>query len=798
MLIKPRWRKILRDLWLNRTRTILVVLSIAVGVFAVGTITTTRVVLSTQLNEAYRAINPASATILVSGSFSRDVVEAVENMTEVEAAEARRMVNVRVKIGPDQWQLLQLNAIDDFEDIDVDKIWPVDGQWPPDDQEILIEESALGLIQAEVGETITIKDSTGKIRQVTVAGMASDLYAKFYTMGGIAYGYITFDMLEWLNEPQEFNDLRFTVADQKLNREHISDVAKEVQDKIEESGSTVWFTFIPVPGEHPMNFIIEPMLALLGMLSGLALVLSVFLVINMISALLTQQQQQIGVMKAIGATTRQIMSLYYIGVLIFGGLSLLIALPLGIIGANMLARGLAAMLNFNIQQFDIPPETMLLQVGIALVVPILAATYPIMMGTRITVYEAISGYGLGRGKFGTNLIDKLLMKLHTSFLGRPTIISLRNTFRRKARLGLTMATLIMAGAIFITVFSVQSSLQNTLNALLEYYQYDVAVQLNRPYRVERVIEEVENVPGIANAEGWAFTNVRRVRPDGTESDNITTFGPPANTQLVKPTIVEGRWLLPEDHNAVVINSLVLNDEPDLKVGGTITIKYQNREHEWEIVGVALGGGIVATMFTNYEYLSTVLRKFNEIEWVFTQTTHHTPEFRKEVLNNVEQYLAEQNFRVGLGITVDQDVQNIETLFAVIVFLILVMAILLAVVGALGLMGTMSINVLERIREIGVMRAIGASDWMVIQMVTIEGVLIGLLSWGMAVLLALPISQMISNLIGQQFLGTELGYSFSIGGAAGWLLLVVVLSAIASFLPAWNASRLTVREVLAYE
>jgi putative ABC transport system permease protein len=140
----------------------------------------------------------------------------------------------------------------------------------------------------------------------------------------------------------------------------------------------------------------------------------------------------------------------------------------------------------------------------------------------------------------------------------------------------------------------------------------------------------------------------------------------------------------------------------------------------------------------------------------------------------------------------------EAQFNVLVMFLLIMAVLLAIVGAIGLMGTMSLNVLERTREIGVMRAIGASDGAVLQIVIVEGILIGTLSWLIGALLALPLSRALSNMVGQAIMEANLSYTFSIQGVWLWLALVVVLSALASFVPARNASRVTVRDVLAYE
>ena len=120
---------------------------------------------------------------------------------------------------------------------------------------------------------------------------------------------------------------------------------------------------------------------------------------------------------------------------------------------------MAGLLNFDIVNFQIPPMALLLQVVVALIVPVVAGFFPILSGTRITVREAISSRGLGRGHFGASRLDRwLTSRVLLSWLTRPTLISLRNTFRRKKRLLLTLVTLILGSAVFITFASLQSSL----------------------------------------------------------------------------------------------------------------------------------------------------------------------------------------------------------------------------------------------------------------------------------------------------------------------------------------------------
>jgi putative ABC transport system permease protein len=138
------------------------------------------------------------------------------------------------------------------------------------------------------------------------------------------------------------------------------------------------------------------------------------------------------------------------------------------------------------------------------------------------------------------------------------------------------------------------------------------------------------------------------------------------------------------------------------------------------------------------------------------------------------------------------------MFNVVVIFLIIMALLLAAVGGLGLTTTMSINVLERIREIGVLRAIGASNMAVRRIVLTEGVVIGLLSWGAGILLSLPVGALMSEQVGMALLGIPLNYRYSLPAAVLWFFALLTIAIVASLGPARNAVRLTVREVLAYE
>lgn len=800
-MLSSRWYKVLNDLWGNKMRTVLIVLSIAVGLFAVGTIVSSRTILATEMAKGYAAINPSSGTVRTVEPFDEDFVRSVRAMEDVEDADARRALDVRVQVGPGEWTNLKIFVIEDYDAMRVNKIWPESGDWPPPEREILIERVALQVIKAQVGDVVLIETPGEKQRELPIAGTVHDPAQLPAQIDGSPYGYISFETLEWFGEPYGFNELHI-VAKNQDDKEHAQQVINQVKDKAEKNGLTIPMSTTAEPGQLPLDEILQAILLLMGTLGLLALFLSAFLIINTVSALLAQQKRQIGVMKAIGACTSQIMGMYLGMVMVYGLIALIIAVPLGVVGSRALSRFMAAWFNFNLADLSIPPQAILLQIVIGLIVPILASLYPFLANLRVTAAEAMSSYQMGKGRFGAGLLDRLLSGANLWFarriLLRPLLLSLRNIFRSKGRLVLTLITLILGGATFIGVFSIRASLDRTMDDLLHTWNFDAMILFRRPYRVERIVREAQGVPGVVQTDTWIQLPARRVRPDGSEGQAIYLFAPHAGSDLVLgPAIVEGRWLLPGDENAVVVDALLFKDEPDIELGGEIVLKIDGRERSFRIVGVSLGM-LLPMAYANYPYIAHITGSVGRADAALVATEHHDEASVVETATALEERFKRNGLRVSQVGTLPTERAEGEAFFGAIISLLLIMAVLLALVGGLGLMGTMSINVLERTREIGVLRAIGARNKGVAWVFIREGIAIGVLSWLVSSVFAFPLGKALSDAVGTAVLGAPLSFSYSMAGVVLWLVLVVILSTLASFLPARNASRLTVREVLAYE
>jgi putative ABC transport system permease protein len=257
-------------------------------------------------------------------------------------------------------------------------------------------------------------------------------------------------------------------------------------------------------------------------------------------------------------------------------------------------------------------------------------------------------------------------------------------------------------------------------------------------------------------------------------------------------------LLPDDENAVVVNTEVLKNEPDLKVGDTLVLNIDERKESWTVVGIVRGVLSGPFVYVNYPYFAQVTRTVGRASSLQVITAQHDAAFQERVAKALDDHFKTIGITISSAETTSFVREQVITQFNVIIVILSVMALLLAVVGGLGLMGTMSINVLERRREIGVMRAIGAGNRAILSIVIVEGVLIGALSWVLGTLLALPLSKALSDAVGAGFIQAALSFRFSTGGAALWLLVIVLIATVASLLPARGAARITVREVLAYE
>ncbi|PKO13660.1 MAG: ABC transporter permease [Chloroflexi bacterium HGW-Chloroflexi-10] len=800
-MMAPRWRKVLKDIWSNKSRTTLVVLSIAIGVFSVGLVSNAYLMMLSDMNTDHQSVNPNSG-VLYTSYFGDEELSTINKIDGVELAEGRNSVSARVQTVSGTWITMYIVGIPDLENMQINYLraaTPGDTIFL-ENKKILIERTAIPLLQVQPGDSLVLEIGENKYKTIEVGSIVHDVTAVSTTFSGQVTAYVDQETLLWLGGSPYYTELLFTVEENKMDKAYITSVADEIAKKFQKGGGMVYATVVMNPGEHYTAEITRTLLATLGFLGLMAVLLSAFLVVNTINALLGQHLRQIGMMKAIGARTDQIIGMYIVLILAFGMIALLFALPVASAANYGVMSLLANMLNYRMGGFRLPLLPILLQAIVAFGVPLLAALVPVIKGSQMTVKDAINNYGVSASAFGMNWFDRLIEKLHT--LPRPLLISIRNTFRRKGRLFLTLSTLTLAGAIFIAVFNVKASFDITIQEVLGYFLSDVNIDFNNTYHTRQVEDILYQIPGVEKIESWGIIPADTVYTE-LDQETITKvilWAPPNDSQLVQPVITSGRWLIPEDQNAVVVGNHFLTERPDVKVGDQINMRILEKEHTFTVVGTFLMAGNVIPpfLYVNYDALANIIGGAGRTYGVRIVTTTPDPLLQRSVADQAEEQLKLSGIGISSITTGAENQQQQMMTINILVYCLLVMAALIALVGGVGLMGTMSMNVLERTREIGVMRSIGASNRSIRSLVVMESMLIGTISWFLGTLLALPISKLLSSVIGVAFVQAPLTFRFALDGFLIWLFVVLIISGIASLIPATNAVKLTVRDILAYE
>ncbi len=790
------WLKTLRDMWLFKSRTVLVVLAIAVGAAAVGVATTSFLVLRGDLRDGHAGTNPAHAILHLAGApgaVDEALAAEVAGLPEVAAAEVRRLDLARLATPDGEKRSLQLFTLPAAPAVGA--LYPQAGAAiPPPDGALLLERSTLPGLGVTELETVTIEFPAGDSFPLPVSGLANDLAVPPTTVQPGVYGYISEATAAELGLPAGYNQLYLRVAAPEPDRAAVEAAATAVTEWLAAEGIIVTRTVIPEPGVHLMQGNVNTGLLMISILGGLTLLLSAFLVTNIMSSLISRQVAIIGVLKALGSGRRLVLVHYGRTVILLGLMALALAVPLGLVGAWFLSNMLSGQLNFDIPSFGLPWQTLLIQVVGALVVPMLAALGPVRAASRMTIRDALSP-----------VRDAAISKRDGADAGsRITwLVARRNVARRKVRLALTLAGLTLAGAIFVATFGLRLGLYEAVEILVAEFPYAVIVDFAGLESAERVAQEAAAVDGLTRAETWGAADARRVYPDGRVGSSFMLYGVPPTTQIADFANRDGQWLYPRPEGDSNDVALYINYETEKllhvpAVGDALALRLNGMiEQPARLVGISLRA------FNAEAFMP--LADFEQATGTQGQAGRlvgYMDTIDPAAQAAVAAELAARFEAAGMGVVRAETAGSLRdsftTQFNNLIVLLMSLAGMTAVVGALGLANTMGLNVMERSREIGILRSLGAERPLLRRLVLAEGLAITLVSAVLGILLSLPLTVVLGRVMGVSLLGSPLTFAFSPAAALGWLGLVLLIGLAACSIPAEVAARITIREALAYE
>lgn len=812
-MFNTRGRKIFGDILSRKGRTALVSISIFIGVFGVVTLFSMGNIIVDRLEKDIQADDLAMLKTFVTLSSDEPAPDNATFMADVNAypgvttAEGYSVNAYYFRVDDDD-KFEEGTLVASYAPIGETQLEPfqlVEGDYPVAGQhQLAIDKRMADANKLEVGDTITLRlvsqaDGSGANipEEVwTVSAIVFQPYMMSFNFDGKTAAFATLEDAQYITGSQSLNTIFTRFVNFKTAESSASEFAGWIVDT---TGyiPAVNMTFDPDNNDQIKSA--KDTGNVLGMLGLVALIVSGFLVINVVTSIVVEQKRQIGVMKSLGASRWDNFVIYTGIALTYGIIGVIPGVLLGIPMGYLAATALAEENGTFIDKFTVSPSAIVLGILIGLAVPVLASLIPVFNGTRVKILDAMLDLGIS-SNYGTGRVARTIAKLPLPITIRQ---GLSNVSQKKSRLALTMITLAIAAGAFMGIFALFSSISDMMDTIVNTYGgTDIYISPSEQQDYDRMRSILlENVDGITAVEP---SSGLQIEIDGYEpmagQGGIFAQGydPQAEYPAYHLTLTEGSlWAEGTDPYGVVL-SVDIAEKLEKHAGDTIVLRGAGQSREVEVVGVS-----------NYPFPNVWMR-WQAISEIAGYTVNGEPAPRElSVVMTTEDPTVEQasdkidemnEVLLNNGITAQflnfpEIVAGITNLIRTFQIIFNLTALLIALVGGLGLLTALSMSVFERQKEIGVMRSIGAGSSTVAGQFLTEGLLIGFIAW----LVALPISYLL-NIMLIQALGFDsfLELKYPISAPIVGLVGMIAITTVSSLWPSISAARRTVSDILRYQ
>lgn len=779
-------RKVFKDIGHRKIRTALTILGIAIGVIGLMAIS----IASSQFRSslAYSSNVRSQPDIQIYTSPTTPALAQTlmqqQNVTEVQA---QGSIVTQWAIGSNQ-QLIHINGIVDFQHMTIDKFKVVAGILPGPGQ-ILLELGDRSLTAVQIGDRISIQ--TGKTyKDLTVSGFAVTQGRALASIAGEAYGYMDEKDFEPFFHRSGVTNFAVRIKNYAIRYQTLDELSNVLQAHSAPVVGT------DVGRDDTVSQIANGIFGVMDVLSVVAILLSVILLLSTVMSLVTEQMQTIGTMKAIGAQRGQIMRHYLALIALYSTIGTAIGIVVGIVGGYALANYLASLVSLDIGALQVAPWQIAEGIAIGIGTPVVAALLPVYFGTRITVRQALSGYGVSNTAAQESGLWAEVSRRIFGKLPQTIQFGMRGVFRRRVRTVLTLIVLAVAGSSFLAVQTASYSFNTFLNQIYNVYHYDAMVNLSDSITLNQFQQALKPVADIKRIESMSQDTV------ATKWGNAALVGLQINTQLYHKQMVAGHWFTGSDSNAVIISEDAAS-KAGLKVGDTISFDLDQYHANWHIIGIArdysgIGPGNLGVLLAPITQIDTLVHApTNAASMVMIQSTNPAPtqSYLDDLANRIGNALSNAGYLPDVMTPQDQIAQA-QSKYQIIYTMFDAVAIIIALVGAVALANTLAMSVLERRKEIGILRSMGAVGRKVAQVFWAEGTTLGLLSWVLALALGIPAT--FGFLFIQARLLAPVPFAFNPLSLVWMFIVIIALSALASIGPASGAMRMRIAQTLRYE
>lgn len=790
-MLSAQHRLSVADLLRRPARTVFAVLTLAIAVASISFFAVPTLIDDAMQDEVREGRLADVAVRMRPVELSESDLAALEGLPNVTALEPRSSVDVRVLIG-ERRAPARVIGVRDFADQDVD-IVRVESGSAPGPGELLpdVQDDNTGVYDGAAGDTVTLLGAAGEQADFTVSGRGRSLPGGEQVQDeSVVVLYAPATTVERVGGEPGYGELVLRLDDD--DPEAARATVEQLRRRLETVPGFTGFTDLPAirePGSWPGQADTEKFAQLLGVITVLALISAVVLVSNTLSTLVAEQTREIGVMRAVGARRRQVALVYVRTSLLLGAVGAVTGTLLGILLSSVLARYFAA----TFWAVEVGPgvdlRVVLVSLLVGLVAPPLAALPAIRRALGVDLREALEATGSATG--GTHAVDRALRR--TSFLPRVAQIGLRNAGRRKRRSVATAVIVALAVGNLLAVLALAQAATDTTRASWGSHLEDVQVSTSGdvPFGA-RARRTIVTTPGVAEAEPVLKNAVtlrgREAFVWGVEPD-----------PLIDQRLAEGRWFdAQEDREGAPVAVIERNiaQIAGIDVGDTVTLGTAVGEARFRIIGVATNQQEDGTVL--YVPLTTtraLLERPAAASDYWIRTDSRSTDVIDRTTSLLEDRLAAQGYEVASEIRYvaerDEVAANssLTTTIAVLGFLIVAMSMV-------GLANAITTNVLERTREIGILRSIGARARDIRRIFTTEGVVLALAGW----LVGIPLGYLLTRLIVRlvwEIVDVRLPVVFPPGNILIALVGTTVLALLVLALPVRRAVRFRPGDALRY-
>jgi putative ABC transport system permease protein len=736
-------RKAWRDLGRRRARAVLTVATIALAVAGTGMLAVPSLIDRTMEAEVEQTRLYDIALSVRDMPFDDTEARDLAAIPNVEAVSGRVSYATRALVG-DRRIPATLWGLGDFDGQAIDVVSVTDGVVPTEGQ-VLADDSNRTAVDVALrsGDSVRIVAAEGSVAALAVSGGGRGLA---FWQGPWAhpkqlYLYTTMPTVRALSGVSGVNTLVFRLHDTRP--EAVDATVARLRTWLDTNVGPGALTDLPLTrdqGDWPGRTFAHQMTTFVYVLAGLALITSVFLIANTMNTLMAEQTAEIGVMKAIGGRRRQIAGVFLRAALYLALFGVAIGVPLGVVLASVIAGFVTSSILGVPGRFDLSIPVIAFSAAFAVTLTMAATAPALRRALRIPVREALQSQGAA-ATFGLSGLDRLVM--HDGLLPRTVRFGARNLVRNKRRAAATTFQIALAVATALGFLNMAIAFTRALDADYAAIPWDASVYAppGAPRLDQAARDVAANTPGVERAEP-VLQNTLEYHDQSYPVLGLTA------TALYVPNLSDGRWYTTDEANGaapVAVAGPNVAREAGLEPGDTVTLRTAGGDTDVRIVGVDRNQqNSGRSFYVPLRWLQQTTGWGDTVNMLWLSTADPGHGAIDRTTNAVEDSLTAAGYRVAPEKLYALKAENKAANDAILNMIIVVGGVVVAI-GMVGLVNSITMNVIERTREIGVLRCVGARARDIRRAFATESVVQAVLGWTLGLPLGLLLSWVLARL-----------------------------------------------------